>query len=540
MSDANSSTIADFPLLIKQLLLTPLVHETSNEVVYRDGRRYSYATLRERIGRLGSALSRLGVKPGDTVAVMDWDSHRYLECYFAVPMVGAILQTVNVRLSRDQVLYCLNHAEASLLICNVDFLPMFDTIRKELTSVQKVVWISDSGPVPDGPRGEGEYEDFVSGGDPRHEFPEFDENCRATIFYTSGTTGLPKGVTFSHRQLVLHTLAALTTIRLLREDVYMPMTPMFHVHAWGMPYAATLAGCKQVYPGRYLPDQLLRLIRDERVTFTHCVPTILQMVLSAPTSKDVDLSGLRMVVGGSALPRALCEAALERGIDVFGGYGMSETCPLLAVAVLHPEILRDRQHEIATRMKAGEALPLVDLRVIDSDMNDVEHDGVASGEVVVRAPWLTKVYHKNPEATAVLWGGGYLHTQDIGTLNAEGYLQITDRIKDVIKTGGEWVSSLQLESIIGQHPGVAEVAVIGLPDPKWGERPAAVVVARNGATLDSSDIRAQVTRQAELGVVSKFAVPECVFFLEELPKTSVGKLDKKTLRESLSSTTSSG
>jgi fatty-acyl-CoA synthase len=528
----------DFPLLIKQLLLTPLGHKTSNEVVYRDRGRYGYPTLRKRIGRLGSALSRLGVKSGDTVAVMDWDSHRYLECYFAVPMLGAVLQTVNVRLSPDQVLYCLNHAEASLLICNLDFLPVFDAIREELTTVQKVVWISDSGPIPDGPPGQGEYEDFVSSGDPRHEFPEFDENTRATIFYTTGTTGLPKGVTFTHRQLVLHTLAALSTIRLSREDVYMPMTPMFHVHAWGMPYAATVAGCKQVYPGRYFPDLLLRLIRDERVTFTHCVPTILQMVLSAPTSKEVDLSGLRMVVGGSALPRALCEAALERGIDLFGGYGLSETCPLVAVALLHPEILRDKQHEIATRMKAGEALPMVDLRVVDSDMNDVAHDGVASGEVVVRAPWLTTVYHKNPEATEVLWGGGYLHTQDVGTMNAEGYIQITDRIKDVIKTGGEWVSSLELESIIGQHPAVAEVAVIGLPDPKWGERPAAVVVPRIGATVDSSDIRELVMRQAELGVVSKYAVPERVFFVEEIPKTSVGKLDKKTLRQSLSSNAS--
>ncbi len=214
---------------------------------------------------------------------------------------------------------------------------------------------------------------------------------------------------------------------------------------------------------------------------------------------------------------------------------MSETCPLLAVGVLHPQMLRDKEHEIATRMKAGQALPLVDLRIVDSAMNDVAHDGVVSGEVVARAPWLTKVYYKNPEATDVLWSGGYLHTQDIGAIDDEGYLQITDRLKDVVKTGGEWVSSLELESIIGQHPAVAEVAVIGLPDPKWGERPVAVVVQRVGATLETSDIKDQVMRQAELGVVSKYAVPESVFFVEELPKTSVGKLDKKALRRSLSS-----
>jgi len=524
----------EYPLLIKQLLKTPLAHKTSKEIVYRDSRRYDYPTLRERIGRLGSALSREGVKPGDTVAVMDWDSHRYLECYFAVPMLGAVLQTVNVRLSHEQVAYCINHAEASLLLCNVEFLPMYEAIRAELTTVEKVIWISDAGPIPDGLPGEGEYEDFISWGDPAHEFADFDENTRATIFYTTGTTGLPKGVTFTHRQLVLHTLASLLMIRLSRDDVYMPMTPMFHVHAWGIPYAATLAGCKQVYPGRYVPDVLLGLIRDEGVTFTHCVPTILQMLLTAPSSREVDLSGLHMIIGGSALPRALCEAALERGIDVFSGYGMSETCPLLAISIEQPETVRDKEHEIAVRMKAGQVFPLVDLRVVDFDMNDVAQDSVASGEVVVRAPWLTNVYHKNPEATEVLWDGGYLHTQDIGTIDAHGYLQITDRIKDVIKTGGEWVSSIELESIIGHHPAVAEVAVIGLPDSKWGERPVAVVVPRAGATLEPTDIKDQVMRQVELGVVSKYAVPQSVFFVEELPKTSVGKLNKKALRESLS------
>jgi fatty-acyl-CoA synthase len=523
----------DFPLLLKQLLLTPLAHETPKEIVYAGSRRYGYPMFRERIGRLGSALSRLGVKPGDTVAMMDWDSHRYLECYFAVPMLGAVLQTVNVRLSSEQVAYCLNHAEASLLICNLDFLPMFEAIREELTTIDKVVWISDAGPIPDGPPGQGEYEDFIVWGDPGHEFPDFDENTRATIFYTTGTTGLPKGVTFTHRQLVLHTLAAFGTFRLSEETVYMPMTPMFHVHAWGIPYAATLAGCKQVYPGRYIPSVLLGLICDERVSFTHCVPTILQMLLDAPSSREVDLKGLRMIIGGSALPRALCEAALERGIDVFSGYGMSETCPLLAVATVRPELLRDKEHEIRTRMKAGQAFPLVDLRIVDFDMNDVPHDGVASGEVVARAPWLTQAYHKNPEATEVLWDGGYLHTQDIGTIGADGYLQITDRIKDVIKTGGEWVSSIELESIIGHHPAVAEVAVVGLPDPKWGERPAAVVVPRVGAALETADIKDQVMRQVELGVVSRFAVPERVFFVEELPKTSVGKLNKKALRAML-------
>ncbi len=519
----------DYQLLIKQLLLTPLSQKTPKEIVYGE-RRFTYGEFRDRVGRLGSALTRLGVEPGGIVAVMDWDSHRYLECYFAVPMLGAVLQTVNVRLSPEQVVYCLNHAEASVLICNVEFLPLFEAIRGDLTTVKKVIWISDAGAVPEGPPGVGEYEDFIASGDPAHPFEDFDENTRATLFYTTGTTGLPKGVSFTHRQLVLQTLATLGTFTLKQEDVYLPITPMFHVHAWGVPYVATLVGCKQVYPGRYLPDNLLRLIRDEKVTFSHCVPTILQMMLSAPTSAQTDLSGLRMVIGGSALPRALCEAALDRGIDIFAGYGLSETCPVLTVARIHPDQLSGREEEITTRMKAGQVVPLVDLRIVDTEMHDVAHDGVAAGEVVVRAPWLTETYYKDEKATEALWAGGYLHTQDIGVLTPKGYLQITDRIKDVIKTGGEWVSSLDLESIIGQHPGVAEVAVIGLPDPKWGERPTAIVVARAGASVEESDIKDQVMRQAESGVVSKYAVPEGVFFVDELPKTSVGKLDKKSLR----------
>jgi fatty-acyl-CoA synthase len=521
----------DYQLLIKQLLLTPISNKTPKHIVYGD-RRYTYPQFRDRVGRLGSALTRLGVQRGETVAVMDWDSNRYLECYFAIPMLGAVLQTVNVRLSPEQVTYCLNHAEAKTLICNVEFLPLYESIRADLTSVQRIVWISDSGALPEGLGGAGEYEEFIAHGDARHVFEDFDENTRATLFYTTGTTGLPKGVSFTHRQLVLHTLVTSGTFRFSQDEVYLPITPMFHVHAWGMPYVATMAGCQQVYPGRYLPDVLLRLIREEKATFSHCVPTILQMLLAAPSSKETDLSGLRMVIGGSALPRALCEAALARGIDIFAGYGMSETCPILTVAQIHRDQLDTKDEEITTRTRAGQVVPLVDLRIVDPEMHDVPDDGHTAGEVVVRTPWLTQAYYKDEAATETLWAGGYLHTQDVGVFTSKGYLHITDRIKDVIKTGGEWVSSVDLESIISQHPGVAEVAVIGIPDPKWGERPAAIVVRRPGTDADAASIKEHVLRQAESGVVSKFAVPQEVFFVTEIPKTSVGKLNKKDLRQS--------
>jgi fatty-acyl-CoA synthase len=415
------------------------------------------------------------------------------------------------------------------LICNVAFLPLFEAVRDKLTSVKRVIWICESGPVPDDPRTAGEYEASLANADPEHAFLDFDENTRATIFYTTGTTGLPKGVTFTHRQLVLHTLAEVIATRLTANDVYMPLTPMFHVHAWGFPYSATMLGCTQIYPGQYVPAKLVELLRNERVTFTHCVPTVLQMVLGAPGA-DAPFDGLRMVIGGSALPRALCDAALERGIDIYGGYGMSETCPVLTCSRAISELAAGTADEAITRMKAGQPLPLVEMRVMDGDFRDVPHDGVTQGEVVARAPWLTATYHENPEATRALWENGYLHTQDIGVIHPDGSLQITDRLKDVIKTGGEWISSLELESIIGRHAGVAEVAVIGVPDSKWGERPAAIVVARPEASVDASHVRDMVRQAAEAGVVPKYAVPERVHFVEALPKTSVGKIDKKRMR----------
>ncbi len=520
----------EFPLLIKSLLRAPLSQRTPHEIVYRDQLRFTYPQFAERISRLASALEQLGVRFGDTVAVMDWDSHRYLEAYFAIPMLGAVLQTVNVRLSPEQVAYCIDHAEASVLLCNIEFLPLYQAIAPHIKGVKKIVWISEDGSMPGALGGQYEYESFIAAGDPKFAFKDFDENSRATIFYTTGTTGLPKGVSFTHRQLVLHTLALLPAFGMTRETVYMPMTPMFHVHAWGTPYAATCFGAKQIYPGRYAPDMLLKLIDTEKVTMTHSVPTILQMLFATPGNETVDLSNLRMIIGGAAFPKALCEAALKRGIDIFGGYGMSETCPLLTIVQLFPES-SGGEKEISYRTKAGKPVPLVELRIVDENMNDVPHDGVASGEVVVRAPWLTQSYFKNPEATAELWAGGYLHTQDIGTIDDQGYLLITDRIKDVIKTGGEWVSSLALEDIIGRHPGVAEIAVIGVPDPKWSERPLAIVVKRPGATVTADDIKAEVLRHADLGVVSKFAVPETVVFADAIEKTSVGKLDKKLLRK---------
>ncbi|QCP53154.1 fatty acid--CoA ligase [Trinickia violacea] len=539
----TASTAYAYPLLIKQLLLTPFVQAQDEEIVYRDQFRMTYSTLRERIGRLANGLSQLGVQHGSTVGVMDWDSHRYLECYFAVPMMGAVLQTVNVRLSPAEIAYTINHAGAEVLLVHTDFLPVVEAIKDKLETVKTFIWIDEPGSVADAHSipFSAEYEAMLSANSTSYAFPDFDENTRATTFYTTGTTGLPKGVYFTHRQLVLHTITLMAALaspvsgqRFHRGDVYMPLTPMFHVHAWGMPYIATVLGVKQVYPGRYVPDRLARLVRDEGVTFSHCVSTILHMLLSCEEGKATDMSKWKIVIGGGALPQGLAQAAVKRGIDVFVGYGMSETCPVLSLAQLPPgaEAL-DVDEQVRLRCKTGRPVPLVDLRVVDDNMDDVARDGHATGEVVARAPWLTQGYLNNPDASETLWAGGYLHTQDIAQIDPTGNLQITDRLKDVIKSGGEWVSSLEIENLISQYAGVSEVAVIGIKDDKWGERPVALVVLQEGAAVTEDDIKQHVLSFSASGKISKYAVPQIVKFVDALAKTSVGKINKKGLREQL-------
>jgi fatty-acyl-CoA synthase len=531
-----------YPLIFKQLWHTPRVQAPDQEVVYRDLRRFTYLQIRERIGRLASALSKAGVVPGDTVGVLDWDSHRFLEAFFAIPMMGAVLQTVNVRLSPEQIAYTIDHAGASTLLVNDEFVGLLEGIRSRLPKVKRLIVMSDrSAPQTGSLSFVGEYEGLLAAASPDYDFPDFDENTQATTFYTTGTTGQPKGVYYSHRQLVLHSICGLALFgmagqhgRFSRDDVYMPITPMFHVHAWGFPWSATLAGVKQVYPGRYEPAMLVRLIKSEGVTFTHGVPTILQMLLDAAAAANADLEGLKMVIGGSALPKALAKRALAAGIDIFAGYGMSETGPLAAVShVRSKDLTGDPDGEVEFRAKAGIAGPLVDLRIVDPDMNSVPHDGKSAGEIVLRAPWLTQGYFNNPEGSEQLWVGGYLHTSDIAVVDPNGYVHITDRIKDVIKTGGEWVSSLQIEDLISQCAGVAEVAVIGVKDDRWGERPLALVVKRPSDANGVSDavIKNHLKTFADQGIISKYGIPEKILFIDSIPKTSVGKINKKELRE---------
>ncbi len=527
----------DYPLLVKHLLHTPLAVAAEREICYAGRLRYDYRTLGERIGRLASALAALGIGRGDTVAMMDWDSHRYLEAFFAVPMMGAVLHTINVRLSPAQIAYTIEHAEDDLLLVHGDFAELLAEVGERLARPLPVIALDDGEGVPAGLGAAGEYEALLAAADPGYAFPELDERTRATTFYTTGTTGNPKGVYYSHRQLVLHTLAAMAGLgtgagqgTFHKGDVYMPLTPMFHVHAWGLPYVATVMGVKQVYPGRYQPERLLALIEREGVTFSHCVPTILHMLLSSPAAAAVDLSGWKVVIGGAALPPGLARAALERGIDVFGGYGLSETCPILVKAQLEEAMRDGSERELELRCKAGRPLPLVELRVVDEHGRERPRDGRSEGEVLVRAPWLTQGYLKDPEGSAALWRGGWLHTGDLGHIDAQGYLKVSDRLKDLIKSGGEWISSLALEDCASRDPAVAEVAAIGVPDERWGERPVLLVVPRPGAEFDPEAIRARVRAEVERGALPRWAVPERVEVVAALDKTSVGKIDKKRLR----------
>ncbi|MCK4535464.1 MAG: long-chain fatty acid--CoA ligase, partial [Desulfuromonadales bacterium] len=503
--------------------------------------RFTYRTLHERIARLANALQALGVKQGDTVAVMDWDSHRYLECFFAVPMIGAVLHTINVKLSPEQILYTIDHAEDDVLLIHADFLPILEQIKGRVSTVKDYVVLKDQGDLPQSQIDfSGEYEALLTQAETTCDYPDFDESTRATTFYTTGTTGLPKGVYFSHRHLVLHTLGTMVALstpetqgRLHQSDVYMPITPMFHVHAWGIPYIATCMGLKQVYPGRYVPDMLLNLIDKEKVTFSHCVPTLLHMLLKSPHIDEIDLSRWKVVIGGAAMSKALCLAALQRGVDIYAGYGMSETCPILTLSFVKPDMLDATVEEQAEiRCKTGLRIPLVDLKVVNEEMNELPNDGISTGEIVVRAPWLTQGYLKDKKNSEALWAGGYLHTGDVASIDEQGYVKISDRIKDVIKTGGEWISSLELEDIIGHHPAVSEVAVIGQPDERWGERPLALVVLK--PDLDDAptkkQIAAHVHEYTETGIISKQVLLMKVRFIEEIDKTSVGKVDKKALR----------
>ncbi len=529
--------VYDYQLLLKRLIEHGVEWYPDQKIVYRDQVEYTYADMYERVRRVAAALQAMNLEPGTKVGVIEWDSHRYLEMYFGIPGAGYVLHTINPRLAPADIGYTIIHAEDEVLIFHEDFLPLVERLAPHLSTVRHYIVITDKDQAPDHPLARTEYESWIHSVQPLPELPDFPETTQATIAYTTGTTGKPKGVFFNHRQLVLHTLVGAATISSLtdypisKRTVYMPLTPLFHVHAWGVPYMMTMLGVKQVYPGRYEPAMLLKLIVGHKVTFSHCVPTILQMIVGAEAVQGLDLSHWTVVIGGARLTRGLAERARALGINVYAGYGMSETAPILTLAMLKPYMLDwDEDRKLDYLIKTGVPVPLVKLRIVNEKGEDVARDGQEKGEIVVRSPWLTPGYYKDPEKSEELWRDGWLHTGDVAVMDEHGYVQIVDRLKDVIKSGGEWISSLELENLLSLHPAVEEAAVIGVPDPKWGERPLAIVVPRQGQEITAEELQQHLAKYVEDGAITRWAIPDKFEFVDSIPKTSVGKIDKKVLR----------
>jgi fatty-acyl-CoA synthase len=545
----SASNAYKYPLLIKRILADSLKYEPTHEIFYKDIFKMNYYELNDRVRQMAHVLKKLKIKGGQTIGFWDYDSHRFLEGFFAIPMTGNVLHTINWRLSEEQILYTINHAEDSLLIVHEDFLPLLNTIWDKITTVQKIIVCSDTGAnanikevsVKFAKKIVGNYEDLLKKESKQYDFPDFDEDAVATTFYTTGTTGNPKGVYFTHRQLVLHTLANAAMYggaldkcfaNFNSSTVFLGLTPFFHVHGWGFPYYATMIGAHQVYAGRFSIETFVQLFQKHKPTLTTGVPSILQMFLSSPLTADFDFSKMKMLIGGSALSSKLAKQALERGIDILSGYGMSESAPMLCASYLNSENAKTMDLDTQAKYRTIAGLPafLVETKIIDAHGKDVPNDGESIGEIVTRAPWLTQGYYKEPEQSETLWKSGWMHTGDVATIDANGFVTISDRIKDVIKTGGEWVSSIDIERLISKHESVYEVAVIGLPDDKWGERPYAMIALSEGSVLSTETVKTFLEDFIASGTIHKWAIPNKIFFEKELPKTSVGKVDKKQIR----------
>ncbi len=521
------STMQDAPLLVSGILRHGQTVHAESEVVTveTDGyRTATFAEVGERAERLASALRRVGIGEDDRVGTFMWNNQSHLEAYLAVPSMGAVLHTLNIRLFPEQLAYVVDHAEDKAIIVDASLVPVLARVIDGLPTVETVIV---NGPGDASVLGETlDYETLLAAEEPGFDWPELDERAAASMCYTSGTTGRPKGVLYSHRSTYLHTMAATSAAALgmTEGDRVLVVVPMFHANAWGTPYAGYMVGASLVMPQMFLKgEHLVRIIAEQRPTLSCGVPTIWNDVLRAAAGSDADLSSLRSVTaGGAAVPRALVAAFRDRvGVPLTQGWGMTETSPLGAIGIPPAGMAPDE--ELDYRTKAGRVVPGVEVRVVGADQEILPHDGQSVGEFEVRGPWVTGSYYKDPDPDR--FHHGWLRTGDVGTLDARGFMQITDRTKDVIKSGGEWISSVALENEVMAHPDVYEAAVVAVPDPKWQERPLVVVVP-----APEKEPSAQELVEFLEGRVARWWLPERWAFVKELPKTSVGKFDKKLLR----------
>jgi fatty-acyl-CoA synthase len=525
------STMQEFPLSLTAILRHGrTVYGESECVTWTEQgpRRASFADVGANADRLAAALVGLGVRDGDRVGTFCWNTQEHLEAYFAIPCIGAVLHTLNIRLFPEQLAYVVNHAEDKIVIVDDSLIPLLGRVVDELQTVEKFIVVGDGDATALGDREILRYRDLLGAEEPGFDYPQIDERQAAAMCYTSGTTGNPKGVAYSHRSSFLHSLASTTpaALGLSERDRVLTIVPMFHANAWGIPYAAFLSGASVVMPGRFLQcEPLTTMIATERVTFSGAVPTIWADILRYGEDNDIDLSTLRMIIcGGSAVPRSLMDTLLDRyGVRVVQGWGMTETSPLAATSHAPASVDLDAPDERDWRALTGRVVAGVELRIVDDLGNALPWDGEAVGEIEVRGPWVTASYYRDDAPDK--FDRGWLRTGDVGSVTANGYIRITDRAKDVIKSGGEWISSVELENHLMAHPGVVEASVIGVPDPRWQERPLACVVVKRDGDIDASALAAFLAER-----VAKWQVPERWAFIEEVPKTSVGKFDKKVLR----------
>jgi fatty-acyl-CoA synthase len=520
------STMMESPLVVTELFKHGRrVYRDSEIVTFvpNGNRRATFAQVAERVERLAAALHRLGVQPGDRVATFSFNIQEHFEAYFAVPCMGAVLHTLNHRLFADQLSYIINHAEDRVILVQSRLIPVLAKVADQLKTVETFIVMDgpDSGELGDTLS----YEELLAAEEPGYLWPAIDERAAAAMCYTSGTTGNPKGVVYSHRSTYLHSLAECSgaSFGLSERDRILPLMPMFHANAWGLPYAGWITGCDFLLPDQYAQaEHLTRFIAEERATFAGAVPTVWNDVLRYSTDNEVDLSSLRMIIcGGSAVPRVLMERFQERfGVPIIQAWGMTETSPLAAVA--WPPKTSTAEDEFDWRAKTGRIFAGVELRICNDAGEALPWDASAVGEIEVRGPWITGSYYLDDALDK--FHDGWLRTGDVGSVDERGFIQITDRAKDVIKSGGEWISTVEIENLLIAHPDVVEAAVIGVPDAKWDERPLACVV-RARPDLSPAELREYLAEG-----IAKWWLPERWAFIDEVPKTSVGKFDKKVLR----------